>query len=62
MVCGWILLRSGLDLASTFNYSPASADLYSITVTVTDSTGATSAQSAAAMVMVVVGLCCFCLS
>jgi hypothetical protein len=42
--------------ASTFNYSPASADLYSITVTVTDSTGATSAQSTAAMVMVVVGL------
>ena len=38
--------------ASTFNYSPASSGSYLITVTVTDSLGATSAQSAAANVTV----------
>ena len=38
--------------ASTFSYSPASAGSYSITVTVTDSSGATSAQSTAASVTV----------
>ena len=38
--------------ASTFNYSPASSGSYSITVTVTDSSGATSAQSTAATVTV----------
>ncbi len=41
--------------ASTFNFSPASANMYSISVTVTDNTGATSAQSNATMIMVVVG-------
>jgi len=38
--------------ASTFNYSPASPGAYSITVTVTDSLGAASAQSTAATVTV----------
>jgi len=38
--------------ASTFSYSPASAGSYSITVTVTDSLGATSVQSTAATVKV----------
>jgi hypothetical protein len=38
--------------ASTFSYSPASSGSYLITVTVTDSLGATSAQSTAATVAV----------
>ncbi len=38
--------------ASTFNYVPASAGPYSITVTVTDSLGSTSAQSSPASVTV----------
>jgi hypothetical protein len=38
--------------ASTFSYSPASSGSYSVTVTVTDSLGATSAQSSAASVTV----------
>ena len=38
--------------ASTFSYSPASSGSYSITVTVTDSSGATSVQSSPAVVMV----------
>jgi hypothetical protein len=38
--------------ASTFSYSPAASGSYSITVTVTDSLGATSAQSTAATVAV----------
>ena len=38
--------------ASTFSYSPASSGSYLITVTVTDSLGATSAQSTAATVTV----------
>ncbi len=37
--------------ASTLSYSPASSGYYSITVTVTDSLGATSVQSSAATVM-----------
>ena len=40
--------------ASTFSYSPASAGSYSITVTVTDSLGTTSALSSAASVTVAV--------
>ncbi|MGA2683378.1 MAG: PKD domain-containing protein, partial [Candidatus Bathyarchaeia archaeon] len=44
-------LQSG-QTASTFSYSPASAGSHSITVTVTDSFGATSPQSAAAIVSV----------
>ena len=38
--------------ASTFSFAPGSAGSYSITVTVTDSSGATSAQSSAATVTV----------
>ncbi|MGZ4851092.1 MAG: PKD domain-containing protein, partial [Candidatus Bathyarchaeia archaeon] len=38
--------------ASTFVYTPSSAGNYSITVTVTDSSGVTSAQSSAAAVIV----------
>ena len=38
--------------ASTFNYSPPSAGSYAITATVTDSLGATSAQSSASTVTV----------
>jgi hypothetical protein len=38
--------------AQTFNYSPASSGFYLITVTVTDSLGATSAQSSAVTVAV----------
>ncbi len=40
--------------ASTFSYSPASAGSYSITATVTDSLGSTSAQSTAAVVTALV--------
>ncbi len=43
--------RSG-QTASTFSYAPKSAGSYSITVTVTDSLGATSAQSSPASVRV----------
>ena len=44
-------LQSG-QTASTFSYSPASLGSHLITVTVTDSSGATSAMSAAATVTV----------
>ena len=45
------VLQSG-QVTSTFSYSPVSSGSYSITVTVTDSLGATSAQSTAATVTV----------
>ena len=51
VVCGWAIAQSG-QTASTFSYSPVSSGSYSITVTVTDSLGATSAQSSAATVTV----------
>ncbi len=42
----------GGQTASTFNFTPVSSGSYSITVTVTDSSGATSAQSSVATVTV----------
>ena len=48
----WVGLLSLGQTSSTFDYSPASAGSYSITVTVTDSLGSTSVQSAAATVTV----------
>ena len=48
----WVGLLSLVQTASTFSYSPTSLGSYSITVTVTDSLGSTSAQSSAASVAV----------
>ena len=50
VVCGRVA-QSGATV-STFSYSPGSSGSYLITVTVTDSLGATSVQSAAAAVSV----------
>src|SRR5665647_687386 len=47
------VVQSG-ETASTFSYSPSSSGSFSITVSVTDSLGTTSAQSSAASVVVAV--------
>ena len=48
----WVGYAQSGETASTFSFAPGSAGSYLITVTVTDSLGATSAQSSAATVTV----------